>query len=283
MKRAPALLLSLVVAAAASVPAWSAPAVWRVRDADTTVTLFGSMHALPAGAQWRTPELDRAIAEADEVWFEFPSPAAPGMREAYARAYAARPKQAKPTSQLLSAEGLRLAVAAFGSREAVDARTVPDLLVELTRRYWAKAGLDGRLGVETTVQGLVPPEKQRAFADPEQHLALVATGTIEQQVRQLEGYLRSPLDPAPLRETTEAWLRGDAAALERQAVARIKDREPGYARAFLEDRNRRWIDPIAAMMSRPGKVLVVVGVGHMAGPEGLPALLRARGYKVEGP
>jgi uncharacterized protein YbaP (TraB family) len=277
------LLLAAAAVLLSAAPAWSAPAIWRVRDADTTVTLFGSMHALPPGAQWRTPELDRAIAEADEVWFEFPSPKAPGMAEAYARAYAARPKQAEPTSQLLSAEGLKLAIAAFGSKETVDARTVPDLLLDMTRRYWEKAGLDGRHGVETTIQGLVPPEKQRAFADPQQHLALVASGSIEQQVRQLEGFLRSPLDPAPLKATTEAWLRGDAAALEREAVARMKTREPGYARVFLEERNRTWIDPIAKMMDRPGRVLVVVGAAHMAGPEGLPALLRARGYRVDGP
>jgi uncharacterized protein YbaP (TraB family) len=277
------ILLALAATVTLAAPAKAAPAIWTVRDADTTVTLFGSMHALPADAAWRTPALDRAIGRAQEVWFEFPSPKAPGMAEAYARAYAARPKQAKSSSQLLSPEGLKLAVAAFGSRQAVDAMTVPDMLLELTRRYWTKAGLEGGRGVETTIQALVPPEKQRAFANPEQHLALVASGTIGQQVAQLEGYLRSPLDPAPLRATTDAWLRGDARWLEREAVARMKTRDPGYARAFLEDRNRRWIDPITEMMKGRGDYLIVVGAAHMAGPEGLPALLRARGYKVEGP
>jgi uncharacterized protein YbaP (TraB family) len=279
MIRLAALLLALVTAA----PAWSAPAIWRVRDADTTVTLFGSMHALPEGAAWRTPELDRAVAEADEVWFEFPSPRAPGMAEAYARAYAARPKQAAKTSALLSPGGRALAVKAFGSLETIDAQPVSALLQELTRRYWTKTGLDGRHGVETTLQAIVPPAKQRAFADPAQHLALVASEPLARQVAQLEGFLRSPLDPAPLRRTAEAWLRGDIGYLEREAVARIKTREPGYAAAFLEDRNRQWVSPVAAMLDRPGKILIVVGAAHMAGPEGLPALLRARGLKVEGP
>jgi uncharacterized protein YbaP (TraB family) len=276
------ILLALALVGLAS-PAWAAPAVWRLRDADTTITLFGSMHALPADAAWRTPELDRAIAEADEVWFEFPSPTAPGMREAYARAYAARPKQTAKTSTLLSPEGRRLAVQAFGSLEAVDAQPVSSLLIELTRRYWAKTGMEQRYGVETAVQAAVAPEKLRSFANAEQHLALVASEPLSRQVAQLEGYLRSPLDPAPLKATTRAWLSGNTRVFENEAVARMKAREPGYARVFLEDRNRKWITPIAAMLNRPGKILIVVGAGHMAGPEGLPALLRARGLKVEGP
>ena len=32
-----------------------------------------------------------------------------------------------------------------------------------------------------------------------------------------------------------------------------------------------------------GLTVVVVGVGHLVGPGGLPAMLRARGFKVEGP
>jgi len=275
-------LLALVLASVAS-PAWSAPAVWRLRDADTTVTLLGSMHALPEGAAWRTPELDRAIAEADEVWFEFPSAAAPGMREAYARAYAARPKQTAKTSTLLSPEGRRLAIAAFGSQAGVDAQPVSALLLELTRRYWTKTGLDQRHGVEATVQAAVPPDKHRSFANAEQHLALAASEPLARQVQQLEGYLRSPLDPEPLKATTRAWLTGDLRTFEAEAIARMKSREPGYARAFLEDRNRTWIQPIAAMLDRPGEILVVVGAAHMAGPEGLPALLRAKGLQVEGP
>ncbi len=276
-------LLPLFILLLSAAPAWAAPALWRLSDADTTVTLFGSMHALPAGADWRTPELDRAMAAADEVWFEFPSLAAPGMRQAYARAYAARPKQTAKTSTLLSPEGRRLAVQAFGSPEAVDAQPVSALLLELTRRYWAKTGLDQRHGVETTIQAAVPPEKHRSFANAEQHLALVASEPLARQLQQLEGYLRSPLDPEPLKATTRAWLNGNTRLFEQEAVARMKAREPGYARAFLEDRNRRWVGPIAAMLDRPGEILIVVGAGHMAGPEGLPALLRAKGFKVEGP
>src|SRR5215217_1290637 len=43
------------------------PALWRLSDADTTIYLFGTIHALPEGAQWRTPALDQAMAASDEL------------------------------------------------------------------------------------------------------------------------------------------------------------------------------------------------------------------------
>ena len=40
------------------------PAVWTVRDADSELVLFGSIHALPTDLAWRPPALDAALARA---------------------------------------------------------------------------------------------------------------------------------------------------------------------------------------------------------------------------
>jgi uncharacterized protein YbaP (TraB family) len=49
------------------------------------------------------------------------------------------------------------------------------------------------------------------------------------------------------------------------------------------DRNARWMTPLRARMAGSGRTVVVVGVGHLVGSEGLPARFRALGYSVEGP
>ena len=43
------------------------PALWRVTDADTTIYLFGTVHALPQGKEWFDARIERAFAASDEM------------------------------------------------------------------------------------------------------------------------------------------------------------------------------------------------------------------------
>ena len=75
MRRLPglcALILLALSAACAPPPAQAQPAVWIVRDHDSEMLLFGSIHLLPPGLDWRPAALDAALAKADDLWFELP-------------------------------------------------------------------------------------------------------------------------------------------------------------------------------------------------------------------
>jgi uncharacterized protein YbaP (TraB family) len=50
---------------------------------------------------------------------------------------------------------------------------------------------------------------------------------------------------------------------------------------MLVDRNRDWLPKLEALFARRGRAFVVVGAAHLIGPDGLLAMLRARGYTVE--
>ena len=76
------------------------------------------------------------------------------------------------------------------------------------------------------------------------------------------------------------WKRGDIAGIDKlldddyQGVPTVRQR-------ILTDRNRKWVPKLEEYL-RSGKTwMVVAGVGHMAGDQGVPALLRAKGYQVE--
>jgi uncharacterized protein YbaP (TraB family) len=53
-----------------------------------------------------------------------------------------------------------------------------------------------------------------------------------------------------------------------------------YQRLLVE-RNKNWMPKIEALFTRRGRALVVVGAAHLVGPDGLLAMLKAKGYTVE--
>jgi len=65
-----AALLSIGSAAQAKAPQVARPALWAVSDPDTTIYLFGTIHLLPSDLKWRTPKLDQALANSQELVVE---------------------------------------------------------------------------------------------------------------------------------------------------------------------------------------------------------------------
>ena len=78
-------------------------------------------------------------------------------------------------------------------------------------------------------------------------------------------------------------MAADLPALERDDFETLADIAPAAYRRLIVDRNRRWARVLARLAKRGGVTVVVVGAGHLVGPDGVPALLRARGLAVEGP
>lgn len=82
------------------------------------------------------------------------------------------------------------------------------------------------------------------------------------------------------RQVLAAWAAGDEARLA-ELVSRPLRAAPALEAALLTRRNARWTAWIAQRMARPGRVLVAVGAGHLAGPKSVVATLRARGLRVQ--
>src|SRR5690348_12758967 len=51
-------------------PALAHPALWVVKDADTTIYLFGTVHLLPHDTDWHFPALDKALAHSQALYVE---------------------------------------------------------------------------------------------------------------------------------------------------------------------------------------------------------------------
>jgi uncharacterized protein YbaP (TraB family) len=84
-------------------------------------------------------------------------------------------------------------------------------------------------------------------------------------------------------EMDRLWVRGDVATLGRLLQRQIDEAGPEVADALIYRRNAAWAREIDAMMRGRGRVFIAVGTAHLTGDGGVPALLRARGYTVDGP
>ena len=113
-------------------------------------------------------------------------------------------------------------------------------------------------------------------------IAALSGAPMNEQILGLEESLR-PREEMMQRfdELHGFWRAGDADAIERLMVEELVEKTPVSAKLLNEDRNRRWLPQIEAMLAGDEDTLVIVGALHLVGDIGLVELLRARGYSVE--
>lgn len=280
----PALLIALLTAASAA----AEPPVWTVRDADSTVVLFGSVHVLPADLDWRPDALDAALLKADDLWFETPvddANAAEAARVAQARGFLPGNQS---LSALLSSDGRdrldrisgRLGISPAGvDRLAPWYADVTLGIVTLMRQ-----GATVSAGVERTLADAAPGAARRSFETSTQQIAFFADAPLADQLASLEDTLKQlDEDPAFYDRLIDAWAAGDTKAIEDLGLTPMKQVSVHLYDQLIVQRNRRWVEAITERMKGSGETVIVVGVGHLVGPDSVPALLRARGLIVEGP
>jgi uncharacterized protein YbaP (TraB family) len=290
--RGPSGHLALAVLAALVGPAGPAAAqhagparhpLWAATDGDNTVYLLGSLHLLRADAYPLPAAIEAAYADAERVAFEVDYDALdaaaplPGrFSGGHALADAVAPETGARLDSALAA--LDLPAAAFASMKPWLASVA--LAAGAVRRggYAAEAGLDRHFFERAGADGKPRLALETAA---EQFAAFDGVPAAEQ-----EAFLRRTLDGLPdavgqMDRMTAAWRAGDEAALEAE-VFEGRDRTPVFFERLLDARNRAWLPQVEGLLARAGEdALVVVGAGHLVGPEGLVALLRARGYRVE--
>ncbi len=84
-----------------------------------------------------------------------------------------------------------------------------------------------------------------------------------------------------LQQMIALWRSGDIAELEAIFVTPLKQEYPAIYRSILLERNQDWLIEIEAMLETPETELVLVGVAHFPGSDGLLHQLQLRGYAIE--
>ena len=282
-------LAGLAAAFILAAPASAQPPVWIVRDADSEMLLFGSVHVLPPGLDWRPPALDAALGKADDVWFEIPvGPASDQEVARLAATLGVLPPDKSLFKLLPPKDAARLlkVADAYGVDKTVLNRLEPWLAeTALAAAAYQRAGADARHGVEATVNAAAPPSARRqALETPAEQLGFFDSTPRPDQIASLRQTLKElEKDPDAFRDMIHAWMAGDVKKLDKEALGSLRKASPELFRRLLVQRNIRWTEELDARLKGSGRTVVVVGVGHLVGPGGVPARLRALGYSVTGP
>jgi uncharacterized protein YbaP (TraB family) len=281
-------VVAIATACAAVAPAAEAKTFgWKASGKGGVIYLIGSIHVMTPDFYPLNPALEAAFKDADllveEVdMAEMLDPAA--QMKILSRGMLPGDQS---LDKLLSPATLALVRKATGDLGAAGGplmRFKPWMLaVALQGMELQKAGFDPELGLDKhfydaaieagkSVQGLETADYQISVFDGM---------TMEQQDRMLAQTLRElATELASVGKLADAWKIGDAATVERIVQAELKA-EPLIYQRLLVDRNKNWLPKIEALFGRSGRALVVVGAAHLVGPDGVVAMLRAKGYTVE--
>ncbi len=261
----------------------SGPALWVAKDEDTTIYLFGTVHALPDGIEWYTGPIADALAASGSIVTEIKmddSMAAEAQRLVMAKGVlpagttlrGLMSEDEKATYET-AMQKLGIPVAAFDQQEPWSAGMAIAMLPLLQQGYSAENGVEKVLlansgdkpqkALETmafqinTFDGL-PQESQMKFL-------IDAAANVDSIKDQLDALVAE-------------WVEGDPEGLAEIMNDGLEDQ--ALADALLYSRNENWAVWIDDRMDAPGTVFMAVGAAHLGGEKSVQDYLEVRGIKT---
>ncbi len=258
------------------------PAVWVVKDADTTIYLFGTVHVLDGKGDWLNDEVKTSFDSASELVLEIIAPEDPAAMAPLLQKYALD-IGGKPLTQKLSPKHQKM----FAER--LTKLGMPANALDMFRPFFASMTLSV---VEMQTLGFNPEngaEKILTKAAKDKGMKVGEVENIDlqmqmlnalpeaEQIRMLEKALE---DDGKAMETIKklitAWGKGDP-----DTVAAVMNEDEADSKALYElllvNRNKNWAEWIDNRLDQPGTVFMAVGAGHLAGPDSVQRFLKDRG------
>lgn len=262
-------------------------AIWRVSKGADQVLIGGTVHLLPPSQYPLPVEFDAAFQHSDVLVLE--TDLAPMQDQT---------RVAVLQQQLLYPAGTRLSskLAANTRQQLLDILqrhqlTMPQVeqfkpgmlvtqltLLELQQHQFTSPGVDQHYLTLAQQQ-----KKTLKYLEPiEFQLNLLASLGEGREDLFLQHALADVSDTADMMaKALNAWRSGDLSAVEQLVLAPVKAADAQTYQQMFVARNQAWLPQIQALFGNKEQELVLVGLGHLAGTEGVLALLQQAGYQVE--
>ncbi|MBN8841691.1 MAG: TraB/GumN family protein [Sphingomonadales bacterium] len=262
------------------------PALWAVKDDDTTIYLLGTVHVLKPGLSWFDGAVRQAFDKSDELVLELVLPE-DQAEAAKVTIPLAMDTSGKTLPQKLEPDALKAyqtVLTGLGlPANAFDAFEPWFAAVTLSVLPLTKLGYDPNQGVEKQLTAAAKTANKpiSGFETLEEQLGFFDTLPEAGQVAFLNSTVKDidKLGPT-LDKMVLLWGKGDTVSLA-ATMNESMVTTPELTKTLLWDRNARWADQIKARMDKPGTVFVAVGAGHLAGENSVQDYLKARGLKAK--
>jgi uncharacterized protein YbaP (TraB family) len=279
--------LSVVLATfVMAISAQAEPAMWVIRDKDSTIYLIGTLHLLRHDTEWNSAKVKKAVTESTELWLEIadvddqatllPLVAKYGMDREKTLSSKLSPAQKEKLAKLTDTYGIP--VVSLETMKPWMAALMLAVLPLQKSGYDPNAGIDRLLKAQAEKEG----DKIFGFETMEQQVRIFADMPESEQI----AFLDETLDEVEkgldlLDKLAKAWIDGDTETIGRILMDDFKKEAPAVYQKLLVQRNIAWSEKIAEMLKGSGVQQIAVGAAHLAGPDSLQVQLAKRGIKVE--
>jgi uncharacterized protein YbaP (TraB family) len=262
------------------------PAMWVIKDADSTIYLIGTMHLLKHDTEWNSEKVKKTVHESTELWLEIADFDNQAAFAPFMMKLGLDPEH--PLSTRLNAEQKKK-LEKLANTYGIAAATLEPLrpwlaAVVLGMGPILKAGYDPKSGVERVLaaQANAEGDQIRGLETAEEQFHFFADLTDEEQLAFLDGTLDDLEKGIDLFDRlAKAWINGEIDTIRQMSIDEMKAKAPTVYEKLLVRRNIAWAEKIEQMLKGSGVQQIAVGAAHLAGPDSLQAQLAKRGIKVE--
>jgi uncharacterized protein YbaP (TraB family) len=262
------------------------PPLWVVKDADTTIYLFGTVHALDGKQQWFNDEIKQAFDASQELVVEVITPDKPEEVLPYLQKYALDTSGRTLTSKLSPTYQAKLAAVLKGHGKPanfLDHYKPMFASISLLFMDLNKGGIDGKVGVEAILRDAARTQGKPvdAVETMDKQMSFFAALDDAKQVRMLEEYLdqsgQKTVEGVGI--LTAAWGRADIKSIDSES-RKMDVQDPEFYQLMYTSRNRNWAAWIDQRLDRPGTVFMAVGAAHLVGRDSVQNFLKKRGIRT---
>lgn len=242
------------------------PALWVLSDADTTIYLFGTFHALDERTDWFARNVRAAFDSSDQLVLETIVPTDP------AELFAMIQRHSLAAPMVVGAPVVGGPV--VGNRRGSFAATAGQAMAASR-----SAGLTFERGADAVLRRIANAQGKpvNGLESFDYQLAMLADLPSAAPAPRAAAPTSPPDTKRMLLDMGAAWKRGDASSFA-NVLGSLEAQSPTTYQRMFVDRNNHWARWIAERMERPGTVFVAVGTGHLIGRDSVQRKLNHHGF-----